>query len=267
MIGKIEELSEFVSFNHLLSYAELKNGEMITEEFAEHSLRALRHWNALKGRVLANLSRILNQSKENVDLCVSLAVLLHDAGKLTTRYQDYLNEKREAKISTVGFRHEVVSTQVLLDCLNQTHFDDAISWLVVGAVLFHHEALKQRELRRRVDSLISPLYNMYPRGVVSFVPLTTELLKKLTNITLKLDFNFREELSIEYLKVKLVRIFQFFDPDNSVDLHIRRLKVSAIHQIVSVCDNRAAYEARPRRNYPFMKEVVEGGWKYGDCNS
>lgn len=262
MMFKLEVLSEFDPFKDLLSYAELSGGRPFTEPFAEHALRAYNHWRLLKKRVLTSLSRILQQSGEKVDLAISLAVLLHDSGKLTTLYQDYLNQRLKGKADAIGFRHEAISTYILLNCLSQVNFNMKFNQLIAGAVLFHHEAITQQKLRKRVDVIIGPLHNKYPSGIILFTPKIIELLNKLTNTTLQLNIKFNEKILINNMRSNFVTMFQFFDPDNPVDLHVRRLRVAAVHQIISVCDNRAAYEVRPHKDYPFIREVIDGGWKY-----
>jgi CRISPR-associated endonuclease Cas3-HD len=262
MIFDVKVIQEFTPFNDLLSYIEVYDGRQMMESYAEHALRAYYHWKALKERVITGLSRVLQYSKDDIDFGVSLGVLLHDAGKLTTLYQEYLNRKLRDIAVNVGFAHEVISAQILLDCLSQINFDKIFNYLISAAVLFHHEAIRQQESRQRVDKILSPIYNRFKGGIIEFSPKSMELLKKLVKRILYIDVEFNENISINDMKKSFIYLFQFLDPDSSVHLHIIRLRVAALHQIISVCDNRAALEVRPRRNYPFIREVMEGGWKY-----
>lgn len=260
MENRIKKISEFSNFDHLLSYADIKEGKIVIEKFSEHTLRCVDHWNALEKRILSSIARVLDQPVGKVKLVISLAILLHDTGKLTSEYQAYLKNKQLGKAASVGFRHEVVSTHVLLNYMKQIGFEEEFTWTAAGAVLFHHEALMQQNLRRKVSDFVSPLHNKYPTGKVYFAMGTKDLIEKIIKTELNLAIDFQEELSIKDLKSELVNMFHFYDPYNPVDLHVRRLRVSAIQHIVNVCDNRSAYEVRNGKPSPFIDEVLNGGW-------
>jgi CRISPR-associated endonuclease Cas3-HD len=260
MENEIKKFFELSNFNHLLSYADIKEGKIVIEKFSEHVLRCIDHWNALKKRILLSIARVLNQPVGKVKLVIPLTILLHDTGKLTSKYQEYLKSKQLGKAASVGFRHEVVSAYVLLNCMRQIGFEEEFIWTATGAVLFHHEALLQQNLRKKVSDFVGPLHNKYPDGKVYFVKGTKDLIEKLIKTELNLIIDFQEELSIKNLKSEFVNMFQFYDPYNPVDLHVRRLRVSAIQHIINVCDNRSAYEVRNGKSSPFIDEVLNGGW-------
>ncbi|MEM3489610.1 MAG: CRISPR-associated endonuclease Cas3'' [Nitrososphaerota archaeon] len=264
MSEKWQIFSEFTKFSNLLSYAEFKEGQAIVETFIEHAFLSMKHWILLKKRILHALSRVIDKPMEDVERGVSFTILLHDVGKLTTAYQDYLRKRKLGMEAKVGFNHEIASIPVILNYAEQVGIDNELSRIVAGAVLFHHEALRPHNQRLIINNLISPLHNKYPNGVVRFAPSSNELVQQLL---LKFDLlKSHEELpildfSIDSLKVKLVELFYAYNPENPVNLHIVRLRVSAIQQILSVCDNRAASECRPKKDSPFIRELLEGGWK------
>jgi hypothetical protein len=121
--------------------------------------------------------------------------------------------------------------------------------------------------RLTVNQLISPIRNKYQDGIVSFAPLADELARKLLLITINKDLPLKLEFPTEELRKNLTNLFYVYNPDNPVDLHRIRLRVSAIQHILSVCDNRSAWESRPKKDRPFLKELLKGGWRYGDCDS
>lgn len=266
MLEEEQISNELKKFDCILSYADLINGQVIEEPFAKHALLSIKYWSYLKDRVLNALSRVLDKPIEDVRSSVSLAILLHDVGKLTTAYQRYLNEKKMGAKIMIGFDHEVASIPVLLTYMKQMNMDDYLSQIVAGAVLFHHEALRQHEQRKKVNQLTGPIYNKYPDGIIRFNSLASELIRQLLLMKFGNDLLLKLDFSIEDLKAELIDLFYIYDPDNPIDLHRIRLRVSAVQQILSVCDNRAAWEARPKRDQPsiFIKELLEGGWKYGN---
>ncbi len=267
MLDKGQILNELRKFDHLLSYTEFVDGQVIIETFAEHALLSVKHWSCLKGKVLYALSRVLGKPVGDVERSVSLAILLHDVGKLTTLYQRYLNERKMRVKAMIDFSHEVASIPVLHNYMRQINIDDTLSQMAAGAVLFHHEALRTHDRRQTVNQLTSPIYNKYPNGVVRFAPSADELVRQLLLMLFDKDLSLKLEFSIEDLKAYLVKLFHIYDPDSPVDLHKIRLRVSAVQQILSVCDYRSAGESRPKRNWPFIKELLEGGWRYGNCDS
>jgi hypothetical protein len=167
----------------------------------------------------------------------------------------------------VGFSHEVASVPVLHNYMRQVNIDDTLGQIAVGAVLFHHEALRTHDRRQTVNQLTGPIYNKYPNGVVRFAPSADELVRQLLLMVFDKDLSLKLEFSIEDLKDYLVKLFHAYDPDSPIDLHKIRLRVSAVQQILSVCDYRAAAESRPKRDWPFIKELLEGGWRYGNRDS
>jgi CRISPR-associated endonuclease Cas3-HD len=268
----VEEIKRF-EFGRLLSYVELMEGGKVFEEtFSEHAHMSLKVWDSLKRRVLPNLARVLDRPNRDVEEAVSLTILLHDAGKLTTQYQCYLERKRRGEKIPVGFNHEVASIPVLLNYMNRIGVEHKLSQIAAGAVLFHHEALRQYQLRCTVNYLVSPIFNKYRNGVVRFAPsaaqLLTQLLTELMEFEPYKNQTFDIEFSIKDLRDELTELFQTYDSDSPIDLSRIRLRVSAIQHILCVCDNRASWKIRPKKSPTvYIKEIVEGGWQYENCHS
>lgn len=264
MSEKWQISSEFIKFSDLLSYAEFKEGQAIVETFVEHTFLSMKHWVLLKKRILHALSRVIDKPIGDLERGVSFVILLHDVGKLTTVYQDYLRKRKSGREAIVGFNHEIASIPVILNYAEQVDIDNELSRILAGAVMFHHEAIRPHDQRLTINNLISPLHNKYPNGIVRFVPSSNELVQQLL---LKFDLLKSSgelpilDFSIYSLKVKLVELFYVYNPENPVNLHRVRLRVSAIQHILSVCDNRAASECRPKKDSPYIKELLEGGWK------
>lgn len=96
-----------------------------------------------------------------VERAVVLAALTHDLGKAAVGFQQSLQDRR----ARWGFRHEVLSTAVLLAMLN---LDDQAIRLALAAVLTHHRDVGDMQLRNDAGLIALPEPSLVQEAVNKF---------------------------------------------------------------------------------------------------
>ncbi len=124
-----------------------------------HVNKMLEYWDKIKYRYLHTVTRVLKAygielSHKDADEFMKILIKLHDVGKASKIYQDYIDGKR--KLS--GFRHELVSAYYAYHILKKFKNNEKLAFIGALTVMLHHEPiimgqirnLKKRELSAEV---------------------------------------------------------------------------------------------------------------------
>ena len=97
------------------------------------------------------LQRLLRLEVGDADRIVKAAVILHDVGKLTERYQRYLEAKARGESARLGYRHEMLSAAVAFLTFASSPWRPLLS----AAVLLHHEPILMGQTGRLGEEYVT----------------------------------------------------------------------------------------------------------------
>lgn len=230
-----------------------------SESFQLHIRRGINEWNKIKKRILPSLTRLFRElNEEECDEAVRVIIGYHDVGKLTKKWQKrILEEKRCPPHATLGalsvdkalgtyekFRHsDIVYAASLATCIH--HIDRSI----IGANLEYPD----EQLILAFVTNFDGSFKWHERAEEAITEISKE--HNLPQILL-FSFNVSDLREISHQLRKWSRTA------NWLENHKRRLKASALHHILKLCDVRAASErkdwAQPDKNR-FVQIIKCGG--------
>jgi len=124
-----------------------------------HVNKMLEYWDKIKYRYLHTITRVLKAygielGYKDADEFMEILIKLHDVGKASKLYQDYIDGKRKLN----GFRHELVSAYYTYHILKKLKNNEKLAFVGALTVMLHHEPiimgqirnLKKRELSAEV---------------------------------------------------------------------------------------------------------------------
>ncbi|MBP1912222.1 CRISPR-associated endonuclease Cas3'' [Thermococcus stetteri] len=227
------------------------------QTLGKHVEAMLKAWESVKEKYIPSIIRAMRAygvelSRGDADRLMKALIILHDSGKETRLYQDYLAGK--AKLS--GFRHELVSAYYTLKILPQL-FDGKTAFIGSLVVMLHHEPILMGQISGLDrDSLSAEVALDKLRNFDGVVPELEEFLKE----------SFREHLGVEITvpeasSEEVVRAV--------VELSVRarhlpdagrlRLIVGALLIPLVLCDYKGAEEREGET--PKFAQVLEAEWQ------
>lgn len=170
----------------------------------DHVNKMLEYWNKIKYRYLHTIIRVLKAygvelSHKDADEFMKILIKLHDIGKASKLYQDYIDGKRKLN----GFRHELVSAYYTYHILKKLKNNEKLAFVGALIVMLHHEPiimgqirnLKKKELSAEVvldrlrsfDGMVNELKNWLKQkiGVSINEPTKDEIIKFVFEMSVK----------------------------------------------------------------------------------
>ena len=210
------------------------------EPYENHIRLCLESWDKLKARLLPTISRLFDMDECNILKAIEIAILCHDIGKLSRHWQEYIHKpKAERKY---GPPHATLGASYLLILDNESYC--TLNNASALAILMHHtdSGLAQGNLEHPAEDAIN-------RGLVEY---GTENIRWAENA----DNAFRQSLetlsgldliakplnsvNLKHLEDMAKQLRLWARCPKGVERHQHRLQALAIHQILKVCDWRAA---------------------------
>jgi CRISPR-associated endonuclease Cas3-HD len=226
--------------------SDLLNYSAPGELYEDHIKFCLQSWTSLKERLLPTLARLFDDQPDKANEMVKKMLVCHDVGKLSARWQIYINYPKEKRLK--GPPHATLGAPYLLysdaDKESDLHYAGAL------AILMHHidSGLAQGNLEHPAEDAIN-------RGLVEY---GTEKIRwaegaEKTFIRSRACSGLTEQLPILEAVItlgsleKLAKDLRLWARcPKELDRHRRRLQTLALHQILKVCDWRAANQ-RPQQ--------------------
>lgn len=215
----------------------------VGEPIEKHVELALNLWtNKYKKFYISSLNRVFRFESEpiNEDEVVKATIILHDVGKLTSYYQEYIRAKSQGLERFLkGYRHEIIGSAVTFLTFKQKPW----RYLASGAVLLHHEPILMGQMLRLGEDYVTLTHAYYSLRVASQdnkVSLDEKGVDILNKILSREGFIERipESLPIdemeEAIKECIVRIALRSDKP------IMRVKIAALVHILTLLDSLAA---------------------------
>lgn len=114
----------------------------------DHVNKMLEYWDKIKYRYLYTIVRVLKAygielSHKDVDEFMRILIKLHDVGKASKLYQNYIDGKRELN----GFRHELVSAYYTYHILKKLKNNEKLAFVGALTVMLHHEPIIMGQIR------------------------------------------------------------------------------------------------------------------------
>jgi len=115
----------------------------------DHVNKMLEYWDKIKHRYLHTIVRVLKAcsielSHKDADEFVKILIKLHDIGKASNLYQDYIKGKRKLN----GFRHELVSAYyTYYTLLKKLKNNEKLAFIGALTVMLHHEPIIMGQIR------------------------------------------------------------------------------------------------------------------------
>ena len=114
----------------------------------DHVNKMLEYWDKIKYRYLYTIVRVLKAygielSHKDVDEFMRILIKLHDVGKASKLYQNYIDGKRKLN----GFRHELVSAYYTYHILKKLKNNEKLAFVGALTVMLHHEPIIMGQIR------------------------------------------------------------------------------------------------------------------------
>ncbi len=114
----------------------------------DHVNKMLEYWDKIKYRYLHTIVRVLKAygielGYKDADEFMEILIKLHDVGKASKLYQDYIDGKRKLN----GFRHELVSAYYTYYILKKLKNNEKLAFVGALVVMLHHEPIIMGQIR------------------------------------------------------------------------------------------------------------------------
>jgi CRISPR-associated endonuclease Cas3-HD len=243
----------------LLSFIE--NGH--EEKYGEHIEFTFQEWEKIKNRIIKHL-RALYENAINVDEFVKLMLLFHDCGKLTPIYQRYLYKKKEENTIKLGYRHEIVSSIICFNSLENLFIKGNIEkeraiMEICGAIFFHHSFFASKILHiSEVDNVVAHLKKFFKKEITLCEEAPIEM-RTLSKRLIDIELDIEQAIPLEGIKSILRNIYGYLS-QQGMNGQRAMLRTTGLLQILCVCDNRAASK-RGTKEYTsiYFREILNGG--------
>jgi CRISPR-associated endonuclease Cas3-HD len=213
-----------------------------SEQIRDHVDSMLERWKFKYRRVYEKpLRRLIG---DHADEAVRCAIIMHDVGKLTKLYQEYLKRRLSGeKASLRGYRHEVASAAIASLHLQGVEWGD----LVAAAVLLSHEPIlmgQVGEAGERYFTLTQAYRSLKVACTDGALELDSEGVSIINDFLKSEEFQWRLKEKYEFsgcldaLKGLVVRVVALGD------VAVKRVRVAALSHVLTVIDSLSANESR-----------------------
>lgn len=235
------------------------------ETLIQHLKLVLGKWQEVSSRFQASLPRLFGTSWNGIEQAIKRMLLLHDLGKATGRWQNYIS-----KIKPGGEEQDERSGKIPHAQLGGAYLwwafepRDDLVMASAFAIAIHHtdQALAKPGVEDPATMLVtSGLINeaddkiRWHEGLDGFVGwLRDEHGLDLLKHPKDMDVYAVSEFALALRK--------WARGASVLELHRRRLQVAALHSVIKVCDIRAAIARSPEQVIPvntFIWTIVNGG--------
>jgi len=218
------------------------------EGFLAHVESVVKHWQALRARILPTLARLLRSDEESVDETVELMLRCHDVGKLTALWQARVSNGQSSLPPHAAIGAAFLFTLPTPDeqMRNAAAFAIAIHHTDTGLVAANIESPDALAIARGlVDETGALRWHDLARDCAQNAGLDGERLAGLT---------------VDDLRRMARELRKWFRGASLVEQHVRRLQAGGMHHVLKICDVRAAAE-RGELKYEaqFVTRLCEGG--------
>jgi len=234
------------------------------ETYEEHVLAMFSEWNKIRQRIISPLIRLYDCSSEHADFFIKSIILMHDLGKLTDIYQEYLSKRKPGTEGPLDYRHEFVSA-IWHFCTFKDVYQEKFGEIyknilseAMAAIITHHEYWAQwRTKNYRPDYIMSHL-NKWFKEKITLVSGSGELIFHMAENLIRTRIQMTEQILIKKEAYEALRVMNNHIDRKGAVAHKVAIRATALLQILCICDIRAA-QRRGEKSSPYIKEVCEGG--------
>ncbi|AEC52732.1 hypothetical protein PNA2_1817 [Pyrococcus sp. NA2] len=157
----------------------------------EHVEEMLSAWDMVKSKYILSIIRVMRAvgielKEKDADRFMRALIILHDIGKCSRIYQNYLEGKEELG----GFRHELVSAYYTYEILKRTFESETLAFIGALVVMMHHEPILMGQILSLQKENLSPEVVIDKlRNFDGIVDGTESLLKELMEKYLNVDLD------------------------------------------------------------------------------
>lgn len=244
-----------------------------SEHLTQHLELILDQWSSIDDRFQATLPRLFGASAEKTDKAIRRMLLLHDLGKATEKWQNYISGIKPGKEEQDEQHGKVPHAQLggayLWWAFGKDKEKEPGYDLVMAsafAIAIHHtdQALARPGVEDPATLLVtrglvdeSNDTIRWHEGLKGFV----EDLRKYDELTNMPDPNGMDVYAVSGFALALR---EWARGASILELHRRRLQVAALHSVIKICDIRAAKERSDEQVFQentFIKTIVKGGMR------
>ncbi|MFQ6099043.1 MAG: CRISPR-associated endonuclease Cas3'' [Armatimonadota bacterium] len=216
------------------------------EPYEQHVAGAIEQWMLLRERCLPTLKR-LSGGDEDVESVVERMLRCHDAGKLTHRWQERLNEGGNTPPhAAIGAGVFWLATEWDSDLRKAATFAIAIHHVDRGLIGDNIDAPGTQAVMWRLafeDGRLRWHDEAFDAADASGVPPAA-----------------LEGLTVDVLEQMARELRRWARGESYAAMHRRRLLACALHHLLRICDVRAANENRDGfEGSPFVESITKGG--------
>ncbi len=233
------------------------------ERFNEHIDRALAEYEQIKGRFAAVAGRLFGCSPDIASWSLRQAVVWHDVGKLTDRWQRQLVEKKKTPA------HAAIGAAWLYQVLKGFPLREAASF----AVAIHHvdkglvnENIERPDLRAILDGTVNDSGDIIWHESAD-IWVSEQQAKESSMVpqgeldlnSLALGKSHLADFTIQNLRDMAARLREWSRGCSLLEMHKRRLQAAFVHQVIKICDWRSASKRDEYEASEAVKVILEGG--------